>query len=338
MGGSKSKADTTVLNESNEVIVSTLDYNQFNDTINETVGTASLYSNTDCYNDAATVQDIDFNNCKIIKSEISGLSNDAFTFIDFSCASDSIAIQDVAQDMQQQIYTEITSSFDLDVENVMDTNAESYAQTDADSAGDKSKSNTDVENIYNLEVMDEKNYNIQNSIINSINANLESESFVKCANQVSTTQSIVYGGDGCLIAGSTITDLQNNASTEIYFDCLNENEVVQTVSNSLASEIGVVVEADDDISSKSYMKTIASSSAIVKGSLASGGLCILCALSSSVIAAGGAKFLGLDKGAKGMTKQIAAIAVCIALCLFISAIVSIIRDSDDGNGNDNDNE
>lgn len=270
MGSSSSKS--TVNNTNNQTYITENTVNILNKTTNEAVANAMIKSNSSCSTLNTIDQLISFHGCEIGGDlNINNVKQDAMITVDFSCVNVFKAEQEMAQALMAELVNQLQSEMDAKSLNDMNTKAETAAVSSGILSGDSS-SDSNVNNTYNLKVVNQNNTAIQNVVANSVQANFEVESIQKCMSEAAIKQTQDYSN--CKVGGNVnVSELAQSAGISSVVKCVNQSGTVQSVMNQAANDMNVVVKADTKVTSES---TIANTIKTTAESLGFGGGCPSC--------------------------------------------------------------
>jgi hypothetical protein len=252
MGSSSSK--TSVTNTSNQTYINQTTVDIINKNTSEAVANALIKNNASCSTVNQISQNISFHGCKVAGDMvISNVKQDAMITVDFSCLNAFKAEQEMAQAMLSELVSDLQSKMDAKSLNDMNTKAETQAQSSGIGfLTGSSSSSSNVNNTYNLKVVNESNTAIQNVIANSVQSDFTVESIQECIAQNAIKQNQDYSN--CEVGGNlTVSELEQKAGISTVVSCVNNSGTVQSVMNKAANEIGVVSVNDTEVTSTNKM-------------------------------------------------------------------------------------
>lgn len=270
MGSSSSKS--TVKNTNDQTYITENTVNILNKTTNEAVANALIKSNASCTTTNTIDQLISFHGCEIGGDlNVSNVKQNAMITVDFSCVNVFKAEQEMAQALLSELVNQLQSEMDAKSLNDMNTKAETAAVASGILSGNSSSS-SNVNNTYNLKVVNKNNTAIQNVVANSVQANFEVESIQKCISESAIKQTQDYSN--CKVKGNVnVSELEQTAGVNSVVKCVNQSGTVQSVMNQAANDMGVVVKADTTVLSESAISNTIKTTA---ESLGLGGGCGSC--------------------------------------------------------------
>ncbi|VBB18531.1 hypothetical protein YASMINEVIRUS_994 [Yasminevirus sp. GU-2018] len=270
MGGSSSKSTTN--NTTNQTFINKTTVDILNKNTNEAVANALIKNGATCSVVNEINQNMDFHGCKVGGDiNVDGLKQTAVITVDFSCINAFKAEQEMAQSLLSELVTDLQAKMDAKSLNDMNTKAENTAKTSGILSG-SSSTDTNVNNTYNLKVVNDTNQHIQNVIANSVQSNFEVESIQECINKAAVNQKMDFSN--CEAGGSlNVKNLEQNASISSVVKCVNNSGTVQKIMNDAGNVMNVVVETETKGEAANYMKNVVTG---VAESIGIGGGCPSC--------------------------------------------------------------
>tara|TARA_Y100000766_G_C18886253_1_gene596009 strand:- start:794 stop:1837 length:1044 start_codon:yes stop_codon:yes gene_type:complete len=255
MGGSGSKAESTIKQENNTTIVNSTDIEMLNQMTNEQISNTIMEDAKKCQASVLQDQKISIRNVNtdgdFNLSDVSQIQDAAVTF---SCVNAT----EVAQKASTKMVDSIMTSLDKNVSN--DILAELEAKADAATksgfgsiANGDAESSSNVENINNTSVTNTTNVNLKNIVTNTVVNNFSSKNVSECIAQINNSQEIAVeninaGGD------VNIRAVSQKQSASLMAECIQNSKVSNGITNDLSRILGVEVKETTSTTSASSSK------------------------------------------------------------------------------------
>lgn len=262
MGDCGTKTQAIVKTESNTLIMTENDFNSLSENINEMVSETTINQAKSCsasINELQSliIQDITCAEDCVITGNQSATSNLTFDCLQQSEVANKIGnqmVQEMMMSMQNKLSQEVLDKLDAAAEAASKQSAFSTASANADS---------ETSTVRNYKSVTTNHQNIEQVLKNSVANNFKQENISTCIATTVTDQSAVAqnvkAGRNAYIA------LNQIASASLFADCIQKDNVGNSVSNAVMNTLGVEVVNESKIESKTEASSSAAATAENKG-------------------------------------------------------------------------
>jgi len=262
MGGSSSKS--IIKQESDQLVTNTTNVNAINKAINDFVVNAIIEEAKEC---SASI----FQSQKVIlvglraQGDISiGVEQKQASVLNFNCIQASQVRNDIANQLVQQMISNLESTNTVDVLNKLDAAAASKAENQFTlNPFASSDAQSQVEQIHNFRSSTNTNKNIENVIKNSIEANFTSRNVETCKSSVVASQSVEVR-DAVTSAKITVA-IQQEQATNILVKCVQTSDIANQITSDILNYLDVKTTDKSNISVEDDFRATAESSSLNKG-------------------------------------------------------------------------
>jgi hypothetical protein len=283
-------------------VVNSTDIDLLNEQINEYTTNVMMQDSKSCSSSLFADQNITFSN---IQTEVDFNVSDIDQFMDtvtsFDCVQASSIQNDVAQEFQSTVLSNIDTNYDSSV--ITDMLASATSSADASGLLAPSADATSVsKNVQTTNIDNDTKISLSNVIRNSFDNNFTSETIQDCINTASLSQDITFSN---ISTGGNlnVSGLSQDMAATVIAECTQMTDAISEATSSVVTALGATVETTSTTKAETTMTADSTSSATstgISGSCPSLSSCDCCGC-------------GLGSGYIGIIMGVVCLIVVIAL-------------------------
>lgn len=282
MGNSSS---SSVTNQNNTLIVNDTDIKVLNQSLNDFTTNTTINDAKKCSAGISQLQSVKFKNITAEGDLNLTLDQNQAAALTFDCLQQSTVRNDIANQMMQSMMDNIEQTNSSDVLNKLDSLAQASQTNGFLSTSFGNSTSSDASNIVNYNQRNTVHQNLQNVVQNVIQNNFTTNNLSECISAVKQDQNVDV--ENVTVGKNINAAINQTQAASLFAKCVQTNDVGNTITQALTSQLGVQVATTNAIKTETSMEASAESVQENRGPLESLG-----ALFGSLFASCGGGWMG----------------------------------------------
>ncbi len=237
MGSSHSSS--SIYEQNNQVTVNDTDVKTYQEQINSQISNTTINAAKACTATITNNQGINISHLHSGGNTTISSNQTQTAALTFNCLDVSKVRNTVGAEIITKMTDNITANATAEALSVMRAQAESQAkQGFLGIGGSSSDANTVI--INNTTNVNKTDMDISNVVKNVVQNNFSSEDLQTCISQANSNQSVQIGD--VVAEGNIVVALDQNQATSVVTNCIQESDVANSITNAVASALGITVE------------------------------------------------------------------------------------------------
>lgn len=256
---------SSIKHENNTLIVNKTDIEILNKNVTDIVVDSIVNAANKCSAGISNTQRIGLDNIQVAGDFVlDGVEQKQSAVLNFECVQVTSIINEIHTDILNTMMNAIKNSSSQDILDQLESNAKATNKTGFASfpISGATKSSSDTKNNYTS--VDEKLINVQNVIENHISNSFKAESVNECISTVKNYQDI-HKSNIKVDGNMTIKNITQEQSSSMISKCVQNNEIVNRMANKIASDLGITIQDDKQITKKTETKTTSDTTRVSEG-------------------------------------------------------------------------